>query len=95
MGIPLSPYPFRLELSNCNTLFLGLGVFNSVFSLPVSFENRKDIGVLPFIPSSSFYTSLVEVIGKPSISHSIIVKELNEVVCLLLGFRPIGRVVVT
>ena len=95
MGIPVSPYPFQLELANCNTLVLGLHVLNSVFSFPVSFENRKDIGVLPFIPSTRFYTSLVEVIGNPSISHSVIVKELNEVVCLLLGFRPIGRVVVT
>ena len=75
-------------------MFLSLHILNTVFSFPVSFENREHGGVLPLVSSTRFDTSLVEVIGNPSISHTVIVKRLDEVVCLLLGFRPFGQIVV-
>jgi hypothetical protein len=65
-----------------------------VFSFPVSFENREDSIVLPLVSSTSFDTSLVEVMRNLSITHTFIVKRLDEVVCLLLGFRPFGQIVV-
>jgi hypothetical protein len=81
----LYPNQFHLPKFDFRLLFPYLQPFQS---LPISFENRKHSRVLPLVSTYSFDTQFIEVFCNFTITQTLIVKGLNQIVILLLNVRP-------
>ena len=70
------PHPLQLKLPDLYTVVMGLHVLQTIFPFLVSFKEIDNVGVLPLFPGGGLDTSVVEVLGNSSITHTVIVKRL-------------------